>query len=296
MSLPSGLPNLEYLKNQAKALLKAFRAAEPQARQRVEAHLPRFVTPSPTLRSRRGFVLADALHVVAREAGFPSWPKLKAYIEAMGQEQALESEASHAPEGMAAAKSKKPADEALSVRELARQLADLAAKSDSEGLARCFSRLPLRDILAVRGLVVEQGSYPALVEGLLAGLSHASPRVRYNCAHALDHMADERCVEPLRRLLDDPVPRVRRVALHVLSCEGCKVHPLPMEDDLVARVIDHALADPSIKVRRHAATALGNFCVDPRAGLALETLVVQETDVALLREARWALRRRGRGD
>lgn len=291
MSLPSGSPNLDYLKKQAKALLKAFRAADPEARRRVEAYLPRFVQPSPTLHSRRTFALADALLIVAREAGFSSWPKLKARVEAVNAGKPLEAGAGSLPEDMAAER-KKTGPQALALPELVRQLADLAAQRDSVGLARCFSRLPLREILAVRGLVVEQGSYPLLVEDLLEGLNHASPKVRYDCAHALDHLADERCVEPLRRLLDDPVPRVRRMALHVLSCDACKLHPLRTEDDLIARVIARALADPSINVRRHATVALGNFCADVRAGLALETLVAQESDAALLREARRALRRR----
>jgi hypothetical protein len=292
MSLPSGSLNLDYLKNQAKALLKAFRAADPEARRRVEAYLPRFVKPSPALHSRRNFALADALLVVARESGFSSWPKLKARVEAMSEGKPLEVEASSLSEGMAAAERNKPGPQTLAVADLARQLADLAARRDSAGLARCFSRLPLRDILAVRGMVVEQGSYPLLVEGLLEGLNHANPKVRYDCAHALDHLADEHCVEPLRRLLDDPVPRVRRMALHVLSCDACKLHPLRTEDDLVAHVIDRALADPSINVRRHATMALGNFCADARAGLGLETLLAQESDAALLREARRAMRRR----
>jgi hypothetical protein len=291
MSVPSGSPNLEYLKNQAKALLKAFRAADPQARRRVEAYLPRFVIPSPTLPSRRNFVLADALFIIARESSFSSWMKLKAHLEAMNQKQPLERETSHPSDPPAPAESKKSAPQARSLPELARHLADLATQRDSTGLAWRFSHMPLRDILAVRGLVVEQGHYPVLVEALLEGMRHASPKVRYDCAHALDHLADERCVEPVRLLLDDPVPRVRRMALHVLSCDACKMTPLQREEDLVARVIDHALADPSINVRRHATTSLSNFCADPRASLALETLVAQETDPALLRQARWALRR-----
>lgn len=265
MSLSSGSLNLDYLKKQAKVLLKAFRVADPQAQRRVEAHLPRFLQPSVTLRGGRNFVLADALLIVAREAGFSSWMKLKAHVEAMSQ--------------------KKP-----SLPELALHLADLATRRDSAGLAQYFSSLPRRDILAVRGLVVEQGNYALLVEGLLGGLRHRSAKVRYDCAHALDHLADERCIEPLRRLLDDPVPRVRRMALHVLSCDICKLNPLPMKDDLVSRVIDYALTDPSINVRRHATVALGSLCADVRASRTLETLIAQESDQAILREARRALR------
>ncbi len=291
MSLPSDSPNLEYLKNQAKALLKAFRAADPQAQQRVEAHLPRFVNPSPVRHSRRNFVLADALLIVARESGFSSWMKLKAHVEAMSLQQSLGNVASHPSGHLAAAESKAPALQVLPLPDLAQHLADLAAQRDSRGLACYFSQMPLRTILGVRKLVVEQGSYSMLVEALLEGLRHESPKVRYDCAHALDHLADERCVVPLRHLLDDPVPRVRRMALHVLICDACKLAPLQPAEDVLAHVIDHALTDPSINVRRHATTALGNFCADRRAVLALEMLLAQETDPTLIRQARWALRR-----
>ena len=49
-------PNLDHLKKQAKALLRELRAQRPDA------------------------TLADALHALARDYGFASWPKLKAFI------------------------------------------------------------------------------------------------------------------------------------------------------------------------------------------------------------------------
>jgi HEAT repeat protein len=147
----------------------------------------------------------------------------------------------------------------------------------------------------VRAALAGATAYTALVDALLAGLDHPDSRVRYNCAHALDHLADERCLAPLRRLANDPVPRVRRMALHVLSCEPCKPAPLslPAGDDLVALLVERALADPSINVRRHATAGLGGYCHDRRAIAALQTLLARETDPALLRNARWALPRQG---
>ena len=50
-------PNLEHLKKQAKDLLQDLKQK------------------NPTLK------LADAQHALAREYGFASWPKLKAYVE-----------------------------------------------------------------------------------------------------------------------------------------------------------------------------------------------------------------------
>jgi ankyrin repeat protein len=68
-SLPPA-PSLEQLRKQAKELLRAHRAGEPGAAARVAAH-----DPGEPLR------LTGAQHVVAREHGFPSWPRLKAYVE-----------------------------------------------------------------------------------------------------------------------------------------------------------------------------------------------------------------------
>jgi ankyrin repeat protein len=68
-SLPSA-PSLEQLRKQAKELLRAHRAGDPEAIARVAAH-----DPGEPLK------LTGAQHVVAREHGFPSWPRLKAYVE-----------------------------------------------------------------------------------------------------------------------------------------------------------------------------------------------------------------------
>src|SRR5687767_8301725 len=60
--------NLEQLRKQAKDLLRDYRSGAQAARQRLVA--------------RSGPVkLADAQLVVAREHGFPSWPKLRAYVD-----------------------------------------------------------------------------------------------------------------------------------------------------------------------------------------------------------------------
>jgi HEAT repeat protein len=171
------------------------------------------------------------------------------------------------------------------------ELADLAERKDAITLASRFSRLPRRDILGVREVLLARGAQAPVVEALLIGLESDSPRVCYDAAHALDHFADDRCTGPLRRLLDDPVPRVRRMALHVLSCDACKLTPLSVLDGLADVVIDRALADPSINVRRHATVALGSFCQDVHVRPVLQSLAVRENDPAILREARQALRR-----
>ncbi|MBA2780281.1 DUF1835 domain-containing protein [Billgrantia kenyensis] len=66
--------NLEQQRKRAKELLKAARADDPAALARILQHIPPRETP---------LKLADTQFVVARECGFPSWPKLKAHIEAL---------------------------------------------------------------------------------------------------------------------------------------------------------------------------------------------------------------------
>lgn len=66
-------PHLDQLKRQAKELLHAFRAGEPEATAEVHAHYTR-ADPAT-------FALHDAQLVLARTYGFESWPKLKAYVD-----------------------------------------------------------------------------------------------------------------------------------------------------------------------------------------------------------------------
>ena len=63
-------PNLEHLKKQARMMLRDFRAADAKA-------IARFAAVGVTANPK----LADALHVIAREYGFDTWPALKVHIE-----------------------------------------------------------------------------------------------------------------------------------------------------------------------------------------------------------------------
>ena len=63
-------PNLEHLKNQAKDLLKAYRAGQPSAFKRFRESLPRLSGAS--VDERPSLSLRDAQHVVAAENGFTS--------------------------------------------------------------------------------------------------------------------------------------------------------------------------------------------------------------------------------
>jgi ankyrin repeat protein len=67
-------PSLEQQKKQARELLRAAQAAESSALRRFREHHPRFDGSG-------SLALADAQLVMAREYGFASWPKLKAFID-----------------------------------------------------------------------------------------------------------------------------------------------------------------------------------------------------------------------
>ena len=64
--------SLEQLRKQAKELLRAWRAGDVAARARVAANHPR---PDEPLK------LSGAQLVIAREHGFASWPRLRAYVD-----------------------------------------------------------------------------------------------------------------------------------------------------------------------------------------------------------------------
>ncbi|WP_425051826.1 ankyrin repeat domain-containing protein [Psychromarinibacter sp. S121] len=66
------------LRRVAKGLRKAFAAGEPAAMARVHAVLP----------DARQLRHTDALHVIAREEGFASWPRLKFAAEALNMDRA----------------------------------------------------------------------------------------------------------------------------------------------------------------------------------------------------------------
>src|SRR4051812_21004479 len=66
-------PSLEQLRKRAKDLLKQFHSGDATAAARLTAHKST-VTPANA-------ALADAQFVLAREHGFPSWPRLKRHVE-----------------------------------------------------------------------------------------------------------------------------------------------------------------------------------------------------------------------
>jgi hypothetical protein len=75
--------NLEQQSKRAKELLKGMRAGDAEAVARFRLHHPRASGLRETVPPETLARLSEAQLVVARELGLPSWPKLKAHIEAM---------------------------------------------------------------------------------------------------------------------------------------------------------------------------------------------------------------------
>lgn len=73
-------PHLEHLKQQAKDLLRAYRAGEPSALIRFRASLPAARGASDEDLARRSLKLHDAQSCVAREYGFASWDDLRTTV------------------------------------------------------------------------------------------------------------------------------------------------------------------------------------------------------------------------
>ncbi len=194
--------------------------------------------------SLQKITLAQAQFSLAKDYGFLSWTRLKNFVEAK------------------AIRLSRPSV-------LTKELLEFAIL-DGTALGSRFALMPLHEILSVRNYAFEAGVLRILVDGLLLGCTHAKPRVRFDCAMALDHMADRSCTSTLRKLMQDPIPRVRRAAIHAISCEACKISNLENHDDLILDLIHIALEDDNIKVRFAAIYALTKSCTDTRAQSVFE--------------------------
>jgi HEAT repeat protein len=98
----------------------------------------------------------------------------------------------------------------------------------------------------LRAATIGEDVYAALLEGLRAG----NPRVRWWCVHVLDHVPDVRAIAAIEQMLDDPVPRVRRSAVHALGCATCKRGwNGALSTAAAERLPTMATEDPNAKVR-----------------------------------------------
>jgi ankyrin repeat protein len=83
-TLPSR-PNLAQLKRQAGELRRAHREGKRSAAARIAAHHPRMKDQPPAVVLASRVTVADAQHIIAREFGFDSWPRLKHHVDTAGR-------------------------------------------------------------------------------------------------------------------------------------------------------------------------------------------------------------------
>lgn len=263
--LPSS-PSLVRLKRMAKDLRAAAQQGEQQGLARLKA-----VFSDATPASAK---LSQAQTVLAREHGYPSWPALAAEVELRNER--LKAKADRRAKRLAGAA--EVAESWLALAE-ARDLDTLWRKT---GVGKHLSNAA-REIMRQ-----DQDRFDHFVDALVAGLSHRMGRARFEYAHMLDSFGDARCIAPLRALMDDPVPRVRWMAMHALTCHDCGEATCPDDPELIEGITHHLHHDENIKVRRHAALALAE-AGGLRAKATLETVLAEATDPGLQRFARYAL-------
>ena len=147
-------------------------------------------------------------------------------------------------------------------------------------------------LLAARDWQVRRAAGEALqtagsdgLSAVVQGLGHAEPPVRRGCLDFLDHHADDLCIDELRRVaFHDPVPHVRRFAVHALGCVRCKTRPLDIDlIEFLAMIV--ARRDENVKVRREAIYALSLQPQNSRAIPALRLVLKQESDQELQKAA-----------
>lgn len=141
---------------------------------------------------------------------------------------------------------------------------------------RRFEKVHARNFPAIRPLV----SMDLITDG---ALGHPSPVVRRLCIQLLDHVIDERGIPVLVKALNDPVPRVRRHALHALTCDRCKPHAI--DADVLTPVLERARRDPNDKVRFYAVAALQARASEPGVRQALARLAAEERSPNVRRAA-----------
>ena len=108
-----------------------------------------------------------------------------------------------------------------------------------------------------------------------AALAHPSPKVRRDALGVLDHAANDASTATFRAALEDPVPRVRRFALHGLACERCRIGEVGVVD-VVTDVLRLLRGDPSPRVRHAAIDVLVRFM--DRDGRIVDVLVEVAAD------------------
>lgn len=97
---------------------------------------------------------------------------------------------------------------------------------------------------------------PEAKAALIDGLEHPNAKVRWWCLQLMDHLADESYLEPILSKLSDPVAKVRRHAIHALSCGACKPNRQVLAEEIEAALRGVLASDSDEKVREEASRAL----------------------------------------
>jgi HEAT repeat protein len=259
-------PSLERLRRQAKNLLRAVRANSTDALNRLLALFPG-TTP-----------LTAQLHqtqtVIARDYGYSSWRTLSLAVA----RRLARLDERHA----------RDEERRLDAATLAETWFDLAENGDRYALWRALAVSKRRLEAARTVMQADRERYSGYVAALIDGLSDPNPRLRFEFAHALDNFGDASCIEPLRHLMRDPVPRVRWMAMHALTCHACGSDSCADDPELLAEIALHARADESIKVRQHATIALGLSGYRPIEPVVRDILATAENQ-RVRNAARYAL-------
>ncbi len=105
---------------------------------------------------------------------------------------------------------------------------------------------------------------PEAKKALIQGLDHANAKVRWWCLQLMDHLADNSFIPFILPLLDDPVGRVRKHAVHALTCDVCKPDRCGLELSMriKTRIEEVAHSDADERVRKEAAAALAQWDTD----------------------------------
>lgn len=118
-----------------------------------------------------------------------------------------------------------------------------------------------------------------------AALHHPNARVRRDCLNVLDHDANDESTDVFLAALGDPVPKVRVIAVHAISCERCRVGALCV-GDVVPVLADVLAGDDSAKVRHAALFVLHTLADrDEQAREAIRRAAIGDPDELVRRAA-----------
>lgn len=122
---------------------------------------------------------------------------------------------------------------------------------------------------------------------IVDALRHPNPRVRFECLGMLDHLADEDVIPQMTEAARDPVPRVRRMAVHALGCQACK--PTSLCADLNDVFVPIAERDPVWRVRQEAVLSIAQQPATSRSKAVLAHVAQDDAHPTVRRQAEWAL-------